>query len=95
MVKAEKFYLPQIKKTRNSLPNNVLDADWGFAGAQPQPGQHHVTDINCVFTKNLPLQNRMYLQLIWKICHLKKLQILDISQSFRIPLIISMYMTFL
>lgn len=22
--------------------NHVLDADWGFAGAQPQSGQHHV-----------------------------------------------------
>ncbi len=22
--------------------NHVLDADWDFAGAQPQPGQHHV-----------------------------------------------------
>ena len=25
--------------------NHVLDAGWDFAGAQPQPGQHHVVKI--------------------------------------------------
>lgn len=26
----------------NLLDNHVLNSDWGFAGAQLQPGQHHV-----------------------------------------------------
>ncbi len=32
-------------KQNNKSPNHVLDADWGFAGAQPQPGQHHVRNL--------------------------------------------------
>jgi len=27
------------------MHNHVLDADWGYAGASPQSGQHHVMEM--------------------------------------------------